>query len=101
VLIEILQDVWLHLQLRRADEEHLYSIKIGQEIGHRSRGASLIQLANDGHAQAIERPLPVDRVEIEQSLGWMLSTIAITGIDYGDWRNFGGAAARRDLLGVE
>ena len=99
MLIEIRQDVRFHLQLRRADKEHLYPVKLGQQIRQRSRRTPLIQLANNGYAKAIQRTLPVNSVQVEQGLGRMLPAIAIPRIDHRHRRDFRGAASAV-LVGV-
>ena len=77
VSLEILQDVGLHLQLRRADKENLDSLELRQQIGQRAGGASAIELADEGDAEAVERALAINRVQVEQGLRGMLPAVAI------------------------
>ena len=91
MLIEIVEDVGLHLQFVRADEKDLHALEFGQQICERTSGASFIQFADDGDTQPVERALAVNRVQIEQSLGGMLPAIAVSRIDDGDGGNLGGA----------
>jgi hypothetical protein len=82
----------LHLCFRRAHEEHLHAFELGQEIRERTGGSSLIQFSNQGDAKAVERPLPVNRIEIEQRLCWMLAAVALARINDGHGRDLGRAA---------
>src|SRR5208282_734446 len=81
-----------HLELGWADKEHLHPFKLRQQVGQRSCGASFVEFTDDGHAEAVQRTLTVNSVEIEQGLRGMLATVAISGIDHRDGRNFRGAA---------
>ena len=83
MLLEVGEDVGLHLRFRRAHEEHLHAFELGQEIRERTGGSSLIQFSNQGDAKAVERALAVNGVQVEQGLRGMLPAIAIARID--DW----------------
>src|SRR5689334_5280385 len=90
MLVEIFEDVGLHLGLRRADKEHLDAVELGKQISKRSRGAAAIQLTNESDAQAIEWPLAMNRIEIKQRLGGMLPAIAVAGVNHWHRRDLGG-----------
>ena len=81
VFVEIVEDVGLHLQFGRADEEDLHALELRQQVGQRPRRAALVEFADDGDAQSVERTFAIDRVQIEQRLRGMLAAIAISGID--------------------
>src|SRR5208337_5354294 len=85
--VEILEDVGLHLQFGRTDKTNLYPFELCQEIGERTRCASFVKLSDHGDAQAIERTLAIDGVQIEQRLRGMLPAVTISGIDDRHGRN--------------
>src|SRR5581483_9444770 len=58
-----------------------------------------IQFPDNGHAKAIEWPLAVNRIEIEQSLGGMLASVPVPCIDHWNGRDLR-SALRAALLVV-
>src|SRR5579862_4963535 len=91
VLFEIVEDVELHLQFVRADEEDFHALEFGEQVGERAGSASFIQFADDGNAEAIDGTLAIDRVKIEQGLGGMLAAVAVSRIDDRDTGNLASA----------
>src|SRR5271166_2256206 len=85
--VEILQDVSLHLQFGWADKENFDALELRQQVGQRANSTAAIKFADEGHAQAVERPFPIDGVKIKQGLRGMLAPIAVTGIDNGHRRD--------------
>ncbi len=70
-------------------KKDLHPLEFRQQIRQRAHGAAAIKLADEGHAQSIERTLAVDRVQIKQGLRGMLAAVAISRIDDGHRRDFG------------